>query len=101
MNNFEQPNLRLDKGEFWENTCFRSLADHYGADQINFWRTADGNEVDFIVEKNGGKLAIDAKYSKEQIKLSKYKKFNQTYPEIKLSFLWFDPFDERFFTRSG
>jgi uncharacterized protein len=49
---------------------------------------ADGNEVDFVIEKTMDKgLAYEVKYSEQQFKLSKYKKFTSAYPNYELSLI--------------
>ena len=78
---------------------FRVLADRYGWDDIRYWRTADGNEVDFALPEIEKPHAIETKYDKALIKPSKYKKFTETYPNIPFHFAWLSPFDEEFFRR--
>ena len=99
LNNFQQPGDRLDKGELWETSYFRTLADKYGWDNIYYWRTADGNEVDFVLPEIENAFAIETKYDEALIKSGKYKKFTEAYPEIPLRFAWLHPFDEEFFRR--
>ncbi|MCL2649812.1 MAG: ATP-binding protein [Candidatus Azobacteroides sp.] len=99
LNNFQQPEERTDKGALWENTCFRLLIDKYGSDNVLFWRTTAGNEVDFVVPDIENPQAIEVKFDKNAIKESKYKIFKENYPEIPLSFAWIEPFDEEFFRR--
>lgn len=99
LNNFQKLNFRADRGEQWENQLFRILADKYGIDDIHFWRTTAGNEVDFILADIFEPKAIEAKYDQNSIKPSKYKIFNRTYPSLPLIFAWLHPFDEDFFRR--
>lgn len=99
LNNFQPLSVRNDKGELWENTIFRILADKYGTDGIHYWRTSDGNEVDFVLEDNGGSKAIEVKYDKNQFKVNKYKLFKEAYPEIPLHYIWLYPFDNESFRR--
>ena len=67
---------------------------------INFWRTTSGNEVDFIIHETGKpSRAVEIKYSNEKINVSKYKKFRENYPEIDLSFAYYEPFSEDFFRK--
>lgn len=99
INDFQPLPLRLDKGELWENTYFRILVDQYPTDEIFFWRTADGNEVDFVLPDAPSPYAVEAKYSQSSIKGSKYKKFKEAYPELPLQFAWMEDFDEDFFRR--
>jgi predicted AAA+ superfamily ATPase len=99
INNFQLIPDRLDKGELWETVFFRALADKYGRDEIYYWRTADNNEVDFVLPEIEAPFAVEAKYDESAIKSSKYKKFTETYPEIPLHYAWLYPFDENFFRR--
>ncbi len=99
LNNFQLIPDRMDKGELWETAFFRVLADKYGRDEIYYWRTADGNEVDFVIPEIETPFAIEVKYDEAGIKPSKYKKFTETYPEIPLHFAWLYPFNEDFFRR--
>ncbi|HET6252940.1 MAG TPA: ATP-binding protein [Puia sp.] len=99
LNNFQLIPDRLDKGELWETALFRALSDKYGWNDIYYWRTADGNEVDFILPEIESPFAVEAKYDEAAIKASKYKKFMETYPEIPLHFAWLYPFNEDFFRR--
>jgi len=100
-NNFQPLDEKINKGNFWENIYFRQLAEHYGMSNINFWRTTNGNEVDFIIHEPGKpSRAVEVKYNNEKINEAKYKKFRADYPEIDLSFAYYEPFSEDFF-RSG
>jgi predicted AAA+ superfamily ATPase len=84
-NNFDKVEQRHDKGALVENYAYIRLRDLYGLDALHFWRTADGNEVDFIVEENlkSGK-AYEVKFAESGFKLSKYKKFTEGYPGFTL-----------------
>jgi len=100
LNNFLPLSERIDKGELWENAFFRILADKYGTDPVHFWRTASGNEVDFILSDSGRMQAFEIKYDKSQLKESKYRLFTEAYPEIPIQFSWMYPFDHDFFRRT-
>jgi predicted AAA+ superfamily ATPase len=89
--------MRIDKGELWKNSCFRLLADKYMPEEIRFWRTADSNEVDFVAPDIPEPFAIEAKFNDSMIKPNKYKKFTETYPNLPLQFVCFEPFNENFF----
>lgn len=81
INNFTKISDRADKGELLENYVYIRLRNLYHEDNLHYWRTADGNEVDFIVEqgiKQG--LAYEVKYNDTQFKINKYKKFIESYP---------------------
>jgi predicted AAA+ superfamily ATPase len=99
LNNFQQIPDRIDKGELWETEYFRVLADKYGLDTIHYWRTADGNEVDFVLPDIESPFAVETKYDEALIKPGKYKKFTEAYPEIPMHFAWLYPFSEDFFRR--
>jgi predicted AAA+ superfamily ATPase len=99
LNNFQPLAERTDKGELWENTVFRVLADKIGTDAIQFWRTSAGNEVDFVLSDNERLKAIEVKFDNNQVKLNKYRLFTETYPEIPLQFFCLYPFDQNFFRR--
>jgi predicted AAA+ superfamily ATPase len=81
---FEQ---RADKGALLENYVFIKLKEKFPAEQIKFWRTADGNEVDFVLEESAfaGK-AIEVKFSPTEANPKKYKKFKEAYPQFPLQF---------------
>ena len=99
LENFQPLSMRIDKGELWENSVFRLLADNYDIDAIQYWRTSAGNEIDFVLPAITNPRAIEAKYDKIWFNPQKYKLFKETYPEIPLEYLWYFPFDEDFFRR--
>lgn len=89
INYFAPIEQRADKGLILENFCHRVLSENYEPDQIKYWRTADANEVDFIVETQYLKgFAVEVKFSQQEAKLSKYKKFIANYPDFPLEFWW-------------
>jgi predicted AAA+ superfamily ATPase len=99
LNNFQPFTFRVDKGMVWETMYYKLLCEKHGTDDILFWRTTDGNEVDFVMPYLEKPYAIEIKYDQALVKSSKYKKFETTYPDIPLSFGWLQPFDEDFFRR--
>lgn len=77
---------RLDKGELLENFVYNQLRIKHDPYNLKYWRTADGNEVDFVVEESFDEgYALEIKWDKKQFKESKYKKFITTYPNFPLS----------------
>jgi predicted AAA+ superfamily ATPase len=100
LNNFLPLTERTDKGELWGNAFFRILADKYGTDPVQFWRTASGNEVDFVLSDIGKLKAFEVKYNINQLKVNKYKLFAKAYPEIPIQFIWLNPFGNDFFRRT-
>lgn len=99
LNNFRPLSLRADKGELWENMVYRLLIEKYGIDEINYWRTSAGNEVDFVIPRISEPKSIEAKYDKVHTNIRKYKLFTAAYPDIPLGFSWMSPGDENFFRR--
>ena len=88
LENFGKFDLKTDKGAILENLVFRRLSEKYTSNQLKFWRTTEGNEVDFIIEESQeARKAIEVKYSETEVKPKKYNIFQQTYPEIDFKFL--------------
>jgi uncharacterized protein len=84
-NNFLALNDRADKGNLFENAVYTRLRKLYGIDAIKYWRTADGNEVDFVIEDNLSEgLAYEVKFTDTLYKPNKYKKFKEGYPNFPL-----------------
>ena len=89
INYFAPIEQRADNGQVLENYCFRVLSEKYEQDQIKYWRTADGNEVDFVIETQYLKgFAVEVKFNEQEAKLSKFKKFISNYPDFPLEFWW-------------
>ncbi len=88
INYFSPIEQRNDKGALLENLVYRRQIEVNSKDQVRFWRTADGNEVDFVVEKsfNNGE-AIEVKFNETEAKPNKYRKFTEAYPTFPLRFL--------------
>jgi len=99
VNNFQPVAERQDKGMIWENRVFNLLCEKYNSDEIFFWRTADGNEVDFVLPNIEIPQAIECKFDAALANPSKYKKFTENYPNIPLSFWSMAPFDSGFFRK--
>ena len=85
MNNFSSLEYRPDKGAIVENYIYIRLRELYGKDSINFWRTADGNEIDFIYTVNDQRFALEAKYNHKEYRPLSYKKFAHAYPDIHIN----------------
>jgi predicted AAA+ superfamily ATPase len=97
LNNFQPLIERIDKGMYWENSVFGLLCEKYNIDDLFFWRTFDGNEVDFVIPYIEPPYAIECKFDSALANASKYKKFTQNYPNIPLLFYSLYPFDDSFF----
>lgn len=87
LNNFKMIRKRQDNGEYFENIIFLKFLAEERLDNINFWRTQNKNEVDFIINRA---KAYEVKFDSNQFKRSKYKKFMEQYPEISLEVLAYD-----------
>ena len=88
INYFAPLEQRADKGALLENFVYRRQTELYPHDQVKFWRTADGNEVDFVIETRfQSGHAIEVKFNEVEAKPQKYKKFTDEYPSIPLRFL--------------
>lgn len=81
VDNFKPFVTRDDKGIILENAVFRQLLEKYDDSEIKFWRTANQNEVDFILKDSE---AIEVKINPEQFKVKHYKVFLENYRNIKL-----------------
>ena len=86
LNQFQTVEFRIDKGELIENFVFLQLRNKYTPEEIRFWRTADGNEVDFVVSTEFEKgFAIECKFDENNFSPKKYSKFSDEYPNFPLS----------------
>jgi len=81
LNDFRALEDRQDKGELLENMVFIALRT-FGFDNINFWRTQDKKEVDFIVDTGH---ALEVKWQPSAFRPKKYEKFTSAYPDIPLN----------------
>jgi len=64
INDFRQPDLRPDLGALAENACFAELKKTFHwIEKINYWRTVDGKEIDFILTlENKSLVPVEVKY---------------------------------------
>ncbi len=88
VNRFETVPDRADKGALLENYFFLRLTEKYDAEQVFFWHTTSGQEVDFVVRDTlaTGK-AYEIKWSENKITPNKYIPFTEAHPAFPLSFL--------------
>ena len=88
LNRFEAFPDRADKGALLENYFFLRLNQKYDAEQIFFWHTTTGQEVDFVIRDTltTGK-AYEIKWSDNKIAPNKYTPFTDANPAFPLSFL--------------
>jgi len=83
INNFNDLSLRNDKGELFENFVLLEMlkGDHYSLNKVNFWRTTNQTEIDFIVTKESGTEAIEVKWDKTTPPKS-FQTIKKYYPEM-------------------
>jgi len=85
LGKFDNPMNRLDKGALLENFIYNQLRIKHSQYDLKYWRTADGNEVDFIIEESFDTgYALEVKWDCKQFKSNKYKKFTNAYPNYPL-----------------
>lgn len=87
VGSFDAFEIRDDKGELLENAVFRQLLVKNNAEDINFWRTTQKNEVDFIVN---GTDAFEVKSDVTKFNKKKYESFLGSYPKINFSLVTID-----------
>ncbi|HMQ49538.1 MAG TPA: ATP-binding protein [Saprospiraceae bacterium] len=88
LNRYGDVNNRSDKGALLENYYFSQFRHQCHLDQIHFWRTADGQEIDLILEESfetGN--AYEVKWNKEKFHPAKYDKFLSAYQGFTLACL--------------
>lgn len=83
INNFTEVKTRSDIGALFENFYFLQLlsADPYRLQKINYWRTTNQTEIDFIITQGEKIVAIETKYGKETMPKS-FKTIRSYYPNI-------------------
>ena len=87
VGSFDAFETRDDKGELLENAVFRQLLVKNNAEDINFWRTTQKNEVDFIVN---GTDAFEVKSDVTKFNKKKYESFLGSYSKINFSLVTID-----------
>ena len=64
--NFDEPSIRVDLGFDFQNYVFLELKDKLKAKEpvsVNFWRTKDGAEVDFVIKRGKKIVGVEYKFS--------------------------------------
>ena len=84
INNFEDVSLRNDSGSLFENLFFIEYLsnDFYSLSKINYWRTTNQTEVDFIINNTKRTYAIECKLSESKNPKS-FKTIESYYPDFK------------------
>lgn len=86
INNFNRMDLRQDTGFLWENFLISERLKGNNNKRIHsntyFWRTYEGQEVDYIEEEGGKLRAFEIKWQRKNKRISKV--FNKNYPNSSL-----------------
>ena len=84
IKNFNFLDLRTDRGALWENFCVveRIKVNFFRQRFVNnyFWRNYNGQEIDYLEERNGLLNAFEFKYSAKK-KVKPPQAFLDTYPK--------------------
>jgi uncharacterized protein len=86
LGQFNPIEQRVDKGMLIENYAYIRLRQLYGNDMIRYWRTADGHEIDFVINPSTGHgSAIEIKFDEDNFYPNKYNNFLYAYPDFSLN----------------
>ena len=66
VNDFRPMDTRMDAGAVFENYVVAELKKKYHDDNIYFWRTTDGQEVDFVSERDGEISLYEVKWNERK-----------------------------------
>jgi len=93
LNDFKSPDSRNDTGHLFENFYLLELLskDHHTLQKINFWRTTNRTEIDFIVSSENQTEAIEIKWS-DATRPKSFHTIESLYPDIKTSVINMDTF---------
>lgn len=81
INNFNSITARQDPGQVLENFVFKQFTDKLRLDDIKYWRTITGDEVDFVIEEAA---AFEVKYRSSGFARNKYHAFTKQHKSIPL-----------------
>lgn len=84
LSNFQDISMRADRGKLFENFYLaETLAnDFYALAKINFWRTTNMTEIDFIIQTDEGLNAVEVKWDNQKIPKA-FQTIKALYPGIK------------------
>lgn len=84
LGRFDELNVRNDTGSLFENFFLMEMLanDHYGMNKINFWRTTNQTEIDFIVKTERGQEAIEVRWKGRKMPRT-FDTIRLHYPEIR------------------
>ena len=94
LNNFSPIADRNDKGALLENYLQKRLTAIYGHEEVLFWRTASGHEVDFIIKENQKGKAFEAKFGNQKPNHTAVNAFKDAYPDFSFQTLSWRPDNE-------
>lgn len=85
-------NLRPeDLGLLWEHVVLNELHAQLQMRRIGYWRDKRGHEIDFVLARRGkGPLALECKWSAEDVDLVNLKAFAHLYPNVDLRVVAYD-----------
>ncbi len=88
LNNFSPIDIRTDVGALFENFYFLHLLhqDVFGRHKINFWRTTNQTEIDFIVTRGNRREAIEVKWGKA-VPPKSFASIKKHYPDMETTVL--------------
>lgn len=66
-------------GAMFETSVFAELCKKYGRENLRFWRTKSGSEIDFIVNIKGAVLPIEVKESFRKFSMHAISAFGKKY----------------------
>jgi len=88
LNNFNGLEIRTDKGEIFENYVFNQLYEKRSITaELKYWKTRNGQEVDFVVIDQGNIKAYEVRFGREA---KNFLTFKSAYPKAKCRTIRFD-----------
>ena len=93
LNSFNDLSLRTDTGSLFENFYLTEILakDHYSMEKVNFWRTTNKTDIDFIIQNEGRLNAVEVKWSDSKRPKS-FNTIESLYPEMKTHIITSDYF---------
>lgn len=82
-NSFNDIDIRVDKGQIFENFVYLQLLANFKPANIKYYRTKDNTEIDFIIDTyNNDKIPVEVKYKslKTPKKIRAFSEFGKKYP---------------------
>ena len=95
LSNFTALDKRTDTGELFENFILTELikSDYYSMHKINFWRTTNQTEINFILQNESGLNALEVKWNKHSTPKS-FRTFSKLYPEARCRLINMDNYSQ-------